>query len=89
MKNSENRQTMTNGDRGVYESVGTHDDQIGKVFVVRSHGLRQCLVCGEFFTRSTAPEHATVDCYPSLDLLPLSHHSIVVTEGYNSRRSYL
>ena len=27
-------------------------DQIGKVFLVRSHGLRECLVCGELFTRA-------------------------------------
>ena len=33
-------------------------DQIGKVFAVRSCGLLECLVCGELFTRSTAPEHA-------------------------------
>jgi len=39
-------------------------DQIGKVFVVRSHGLRQCLVCGELFTRTTARAHADVNCYP-------------------------
>jgi hypothetical protein len=46
-------------------------DQIGKVFVVRYHGLRECLVCGELFTRRTAPEHAIVDCHPSLELLLL------------------
>jgi len=38
-------------------------DQIGKVFVVGSHGLRQCLVCGELFTRTTARAHADVNCY--------------------------
>ncbi len=38
-------------------------DQIGKVFAVRSRGLLECLVCGELFTRSTAPEHAEVDCF--------------------------
>ena len=43
-------------------------DQVGKVFIVRRHGLRECLVCGELFIRSTAPEHAEVDCYPFLEL---------------------
>ncbi len=38
-------------------------DQIGKVFVVRYHGLRECLVCGELFTRRTAPAHAEVNCF--------------------------
>jgi hypothetical protein len=42
-------------------------DQIGKVFVVRSHGLRECLVCGELFTRTTAPAHAEVTCYPAVE----------------------
>lgn len=40
-------------------------DVIGKVFLVRSHGLRECLVCGELFTRQSAPDHAEVKCYPS------------------------
>ena len=43
------------------------NDQIGKLFVVRSHGLRECLVCGELFTRSTAPAHAEVNCYPAVE----------------------
>jgi len=38
-------------------------DQIGKVFLVCSYGLLECLVCGELFTRCTAPEHSEVDCY--------------------------
>jgi hypothetical protein len=42
-------------------------DHIGKVFVVRKHGLRECLICGELFTRSTAPEHAEVDCSPCIE----------------------
>jgi hypothetical protein len=46
-------------------------DIIGKLFIVRRHGLRECLVCGELFPRSTAPEHAIVDCYASLELLRL------------------
>lgn len=51
-------------------------DQIGKVFAVRRGGLLECLVCGELFTRSTAPEHAEVDCYPSVEfclLEPVGH----------------
>jgi len=42
-------------------------DQIGKVFAVRRHGLLECLVCGELFTRTTAPEHAEVDCRPAVE----------------------
>jgi DTW domain-containing protein YfiP len=44
-------------------------DVVGKVFVVRGHGLRECLVCGELFTRCTAPQHAEVDCHLSVELL--------------------
>ena len=40
-------------------------DQIGKVFTVRGGGLRECLVCGELFPRSAAPEHARIVCFPS------------------------
>jgi hypothetical protein len=42
-------------------------DVIGKVFLVRRHGLRECLVCGELFTRQTAPDHAEVNCYPAVE----------------------
>jgi len=38
-------------------------DQIGKCFVVLSHGLRECLVCRELFTRTTARAHSDVNCY--------------------------
>ena len=40
-----------------------HTDQIGKVFAVRRHGLLECLVCGETFSREAAREHAEVDCF--------------------------
>jgi hypothetical protein len=42
-------------------------DVIGKLFFVRHHGLRECLVCGELFTRRTAPAHAEVNCYPAVE----------------------
>jgi hypothetical protein len=42
-------------------------DQIGKVFAVRRHGLLECQVCGELFTRRTAPAHAEVNCYPAVE----------------------
>lgn len=45
------------------------DDQIGKVFVVRTHGLRECLICGELFTRTTARAHTDVTRYPDMDFL--------------------
>lgn len=44
-------------------------DRIGKVFVVRGHGLRECLVCGELFTRQTAPDHVEVSCHPAVEFL--------------------
>jgi len=44
-----------------------NSDLIGKVFHVRSHGLLECMVCGELFTRKTAPAHAVVECYPSIE----------------------
>ena len=47
-------------------------DQIGKVFVVRSHGLRECMVCGELFTRCTAPAHAETTCYPAVEFCLLA-----------------
>jgi hypothetical protein len=43
------------------------DNKIGKVFVVGSD-VRQCLVCGEIFSRQAAAEHAEVDCYSFLEL---------------------
>jgi len=58
---------MNTKDDGYHESAVAHDDQIGKVFAVLSHGLLRCLVCGEIFSRTTAAEHAEVDCYPSIE----------------------
>jgi hypothetical protein len=50
-----------------YGSRANGTDQIGKLFVVRSHGLRECLVCGELFSQITAPAHAVVNCYQSVE----------------------
>ena len=44
----------------------THAERTGKVFVALGQGMRQCLVCGDIFTRQAAPEHAGVVCYPEL-----------------------
>ena len=52
---------MTTNNRG-------SDDQIGKVFFAVGRDVRQCLVCGELFTRIAAAKHAEVDCYPFLEL---------------------
>ena len=46
---------------------GNSPDVIGKMFLVRHQGLRECLVCGELFTRQTAPDHAEVNCYPAVE----------------------
>ena len=58
---------MTINERTTRDVGSINADQIGKVFVVRSHGLRECLICGELFTRTTARAHAEVDCYPSIE----------------------
>ena len=50
-----------------YGSRANGTDKIGKLFVVRSHGLRECLVCGELFSQATAPAHAVVNCYQSVE----------------------
>lgn len=44
------------------------DDKIGKVFFVVDSDVRQCLVCGEIFSRQAAAEHAEVHCYSFLEL---------------------
>jgi hypothetical protein len=55
-------------DERTTRDVGSIDaDVIGKVFVVRRHGLRECLVCGEVFTCSTAPAHAETNCCPAVE----------------------
>lgn len=51
---------MTNDNRG-------SADQIGKVFLLRRHGLLECLICGDVFTRRTAPAHSEADCCPSVE----------------------
>lgn len=59
-------------DKRTTRDVGSIDaDVIGKVFVVRSHGLRECLICGEVFTGRPASRHTEVSCYPRFELLPL------------------
>jgi len=47
---------------------GDSPDVIGKVFFAVGRDVRQCLVCGELFTRTAAAKHAEVDCYPFLEL---------------------
>lgn len=37
------------------------DDRIGKVFVAVGSDLRQCLLCGDLFSRQAAAEHAELD----------------------------
>ena len=47
---------------------GGQDDWIGKVFFAVGSDLRQCLVCGELFSRQAAAEHAEVDCSSFFEL---------------------
>jgi hypothetical protein len=54
------------GNRG--EAVA--DDWVGKVFiaiVTPEVYLRECLVCGELFTRDASQEHTEVSCYPNIE----------------------
>jgi hypothetical protein len=44
----------------------TRSDQIGKVFVVLSRDMRQCLICECVFTRRASAEHAKVVCSPAI-----------------------
>ena len=48
------------------ESVA--DDRVGKLFIMvvtPEISLRECLVCGELFTREASREHSHVPCQPS------------------------
>jgi len=47
---------------------GSSPDVNGKVFFAVNRDVRQCLVCGELFSRKAAAKHAEVDCYPFLEL---------------------
>jgi hypothetical protein len=58
---------VTTDERTKRDVRSVNADQIGKVFVVRRHGLRECLVCGELFARTTAPAHAGVNCYAAVE----------------------
>ena len=58
---------MTADGKTQRDAGSIHTDQISKVFVVRCHGLLECMVCGELFTRCTAPAHAEINCYPALE----------------------
>jgi len=50
--------------------VFTRTDQIGKVFIVVSLGVRKCLIYEQFFTRRAASEHARVVCMPGIGMKP-------------------
>jgi hypothetical protein len=43
----------------------TSAGRIGKVFMVVSHDVRRCLVCGEMFTKQAAAEHTNLACSPT------------------------
>ena len=63
--------------------------QIGKVFLVRRHGLRECLVCGELFTRATAPDARRGELLPGCRVLFDANHqkegSMSLSKRYHSR----
>ncbi len=57
---------MITNDQSSRGAAVTSADEIGKVFVALGQGMRQCLVCGDIFTRQAAPEHAGMVCHPGL-----------------------
>jgi len=60
---------MKTNERGCREqAVAAEGDQIGKVFFAVNRDVRQCLVCGELFSRKAAADHAEVDCYSFFEL---------------------
>jgi hypothetical protein len=59
---------VTTDERTKRDVGSINADVIGKFFVVRDHGLRECLICGELFTRTTARAHADVKCYPDFNI---------------------
>jgi len=62
---------MTANEKTQRDAGSMRTDQIGKAFAVLPEGILECLVCGQRFTRKTAPEHAEVNCYPCFELLLL------------------
>ena len=56
---------MTADDKTRLGASFTRSDQIGKVFVVLSQDMRQCLICERVFTRRASAEHAKTICYPA------------------------
>ena len=40
-------------------------DRIGKLFLVLTGGIRQCLVCEQLFSSPAAAEHALLRCMPN------------------------
>jgi hypothetical protein len=58
---------MTTRDETRRGAGSIHTDQIGKVFraiITQGVSLRECLACGELFTREASREHAMVLCMP-------------------------
>ncbi len=53
-------------DKTAQRGAGFRTDHIGKVFVVLSQDLRQCLICERVFTRRASAEHAKVVCSPAI-----------------------
>jgi hypothetical protein len=62
---------MMVGDSKGKRSEGTvHTDRIGKVFrviITPEVSLRECLGCGELFSREASRQHAEVPCYPNME----------------------
>jgi hypothetical protein len=45
--------------------IVSHDETVGKVFIVVSDDTRRCAVCDQLFTRQASFEHSKLPCYPS------------------------
>jgi hypothetical protein len=61
---------MIEGNKGNRSEGAVHTDQVGKVFraiITQGVSLRECLACGELFSREASRAHAEVPCYPNME----------------------
>ncbi len=62
---------MIEGSKGNRSEGAVHTDQIGKIFrviITQEVSLRECLACGELFSREASREHAEVPCHLTSEL---------------------
>jgi hypothetical protein len=42
----------------------SHDEKVGKVFLVVGNNARRCLICDQLFTQRSSFDHCSTICYP-------------------------